>query len=359
MFAAVILCTAVIPGGIAWSRGVFYEKDLEKKLEARFNAKQTSTLQLRHDIQTRVGALNQLLLSSTDGEVRQDIDRVIELRNTLVADLSTRVPYSVNAFANSALNTFYWPMLYSCLLGISVILKPRGAAPSGVRRFLEPVLTGAGLYVLLELPAWVRAFPSRGEERSVYAFTQLDIDPPSFFYQELEVLGLMILVATIWGQWRAHLHDLRNALPVSVPDPRKELLSPARIEQVHGVFLHWQSVSALLGAFSLTLFLFYWRSISVLHDGRYILSAFVFHVLTILTWGAVSLPLLEVGRHWNHLKTRAIHQTLMSDDKADATFWLEAIQETRPFNTWNAVGVASIVMGALAAPLLHALFELG
>ncbi|MCY1041950.1 hypothetical protein OV208_11550 [Corallococcus sp. bb12-1] len=134
-------------------------------------------------------------------------------------------------------------------------------------------------------------------------------------------------------------------------------MSAARIAHVRSVFLHWQAVSAVLGAFALTLSLFVWRSISIFQDGQLLLFAFTFHVFTMLTWGAVSLPLMEVGRHWNQLKTRAIPQALMSSDKADATFWLDVIQETRPFSTWNVVGAASIIFGALSAPMLHTLFS--
>ncbi|MCY1041951.1 hypothetical protein OV208_11555 [Corallococcus sp. bb12-1] len=130
--------------------------------------------------------------------MRQDIETNLEFRKALMEDLSGHSHHIINAFSNSFLNTFYWPMLYTCLLGIAVILKPRGATEPGLRRFTPPILTGTGLYLLLELPSLARAFLPEGEERSIYVFTQSDIDLPSFAYQEFEILGLMILLATIW-----------------------------------------------------------------------------------------------------------------------------------------------------------------
>src|SRR4051812_12452909 len=94
--------------------------------------------------------------------------------------------------------------------------------------------------------------------RTVYTFVNFDIDHLSFFYQELEILELDMMIAIMWWQWSQYPVECRHKLNGLEAGSLQRVLNPKLTNKLSETFSHWQAASFTLAAVFFSVLIFYW-----------------------------------------------------------------------------------------------------
>uniref|UniRef100_UPI003B3B7B77 hypothetical protein n=1 Tax=Spirosoma sp. TaxID=1899569 RepID=UPI003B3B7B77 len=144
-----------------------------------------------------------------------------------------------------------------------------------------------------------------------------------------------------------------------VRDPAKEVFNRKRIDEITGVFLHWQVSSLLLTGAFIGWSYYYWDMVFVINDKRYLMSAIIIHIIWLSTWLIISLPLISAWHSWQQLKMRAISMYLSQNSRSSnspvAEDFIKTINELHPVGFWNAAASGIGVAISLLTPVLQAL----
>ena len=136
-------------------------------------------------------------------------------------------------------------------------------------------------------------------------------------------------------------------------------LDPSLIKQLATSFLHWQGTSIILAFGFIWYTQFFWHTVIVIGDRRYILQAFIIHGIWIFTWLIISLPLLTTWNHWQLARAKAIYYVISSEsnskDKTDSI--LSAIRDSQPISGWNAAVSGAAAILSLFSPFIHYIFR--
>jgi hypothetical protein len=317
LLAGSLIWTVFIPGMIAWRDGVFYEEDIQKRLPAEagmtLEASQRAQRLLRSStakLEDQTVALISQIASTSKAEAIPDqtalaaAKLLLEIHVQLHAEASHPVQPIVVApfFLNPQL--WLWPAIYFCLGFIAFLLKPAaGSGAAKATRIRYNILVGCAIYMLYEWPLWARNFIFASHGRTLYAYTNYDIDPASFLMQELVIIGFCLLLARIWLQWYSlpaarHRQGSETALA--------QTFNEAALSNLSDMLFRWQYMSVVLalgfGFFSN----FFWRIVFQFHDQRYVISAISAHLLWAVTWIAISLPLVSRWQGWESTRWQAV-----------------------------------------------------
>ena len=81
--------------------------------------------------------------------------------------------------------------------------------------------------------------------------------------------------------------------------------------------------------------IYFWKRVIQFGEMRYILHGLVVHLLWAITWGIVSLPMVEKWRQWSEVKLNVV-AAISSDKNPEKA--LEVLKEVRPFSFGVLVG---------------------
>jgi hypothetical protein len=279
------------------------------------------------------------------------LEALLRLREALsLQQQRSTPPLSVVAFYLNP-QILFWPGLYSSLICLVWVLRPSVPRPSR-RDFATIVALGAGIYVFYDWPLWLRNFWLSNQARTIYAFSNYDVDRASFIAQELTIIGFSLLLATLWWQWsHAASPTIRRGIGTR---PALARACDVRLSaDVGRAFVRWQVNSVVLAAGFLFATNFYWTIVKVYGDPRYLLSALLIHFLWGVTWMLISLPVLTLWNHWHAIRGAAMAELLASDRGADDEWRASVLAEMRPLGTANLSLSAVSAFGSFLLPLVR------
>lgn len=369
MFAGALIWTVFIPGLIAWRGGVFYSEDIEKRLPPK--ARQSLDDNLRdqqllidstRQAESRAIALIGSVASTEKTSIKPSEDALssakllLDIHTHLETDLIHRTPPIVVApfFLNPQL--WLWPAIYFCLGIITFLLKPSASLFGATKSLSLPrtILLASTIYVLYEWPLWARNFIFGSHGRTLFAYTNFDIHPPSFVMQEAVIFVFCFLLARIWLQWfLLPLASLKRRSHTAVA----KALDECTLNNLSEMLFCWQYTSVVLalgfGFFSN----FFWRIVFQFHDQRYVISAISAHVLWATTWIAISLPLVLQWQNWESNRWQAIVEverdaSRSNDEKKRLT---HGLKELRPGGFAALLGSAVIAAFSFVMPIIKEL----
>jgi len=337
------MCTAVLPGVVAWHEHVFFRDDLVRKLTPSQAAPLLASQREQAARDATLRKVSALIDRVLDGSAKEpDLGDLVSLRSDLAHAPAISQVTVYPFLANPQL--LLWPCIYSCL-GIIVMITNGGAYLAGRRKQL---LLGGLVYAFYEWPLWVRNFFTGNEGRAVLAYPNFDVGPESFFAQELTILGFGVLLMAAWLQW-LHLADEARRASHDASSP----FQPKRLENLTDEFARWLVSSVLLGLGFFWFTAFFWNLVWLKHDARYVPSAVLAHVLWGTSWLLLSWKPYIVWRSWIALKSQYIFDAIEAGSTKVAD---EKLSELAPAREGFAfVGIVGAVV-AFLLPLGQAAF---
>jgi hypothetical protein len=294
-----ISMTVFIPGIIASHEKVFLDGDIRSRLPAsaaaslqKYEAEKLAQSQSVANIKEHLHAIN----DPTQFKELAFYTQLLEQKQKETT--SSKPPLYLIGFYLSP-QMLLWPAIYSslgCLLFCFTQPSRRHSSWKSRSRFF---FVGSLIYVYYEWPLWARNFLLGAHGRTVYAYTNFDIDVPSFLAQEATIAGFAFLLAAVWLRW----DDLTAAQGQRRSAPEESILDLNALANLQKAFLQWIISSVVLGLGFAYFTSFFWNLVAGYHDQRYILSAFLAHSLWVITWAFISMPL---ARSWLVLRERRI-----------------------------------------------------
>lgn len=352
-----------LPAVVALATHTFHDEQVEAILARKFPEKYQELSEFRRRAnarQTELSRIDSILTNcSVHPEVWPQLGSLIQTREVLKAESKQeRPPIIVSGFSQGNLLGL-WPVAYSCL-GILVFVM--GPKSGGLKRRI-----GAGLLLFLFIvfmhrwPVWWRNSSLGQIGRTTYAGNNLDMHPVPFFVQEFMGILVDILIALVWVKWLSYLVQLRSDLFAKAPSEKLTVdaaFDKRRRARVSHEFYRWQIASAVLAGAFINYTYFFWKTVFIENDARYLVSAVTMHALWAFTWIIVSLPLICTWQQWSRIKARAITLLLSADsDVKDKELKLKVLLESDPVSTRKIS--ASSVAGAVAfvLPLLQVFWK--
>lgn len=296
-----LLVTVFVPGFIAKRHGVFFDEDVRSKLP---KAASQSLGQYENERKRLNGELDGVKkrfngLDSVGQE--RDVDLYTHLLAQREKEVGAIKPpiYTIGFFLSPQM--LLWPAIYTSLGCLLICFESPRLERMKRKHVLVLLGLGSLIYVYYEWPLWARNFLLGSHGRTVFAFTNYDIDKASFLTQEGMIAGFAFLLAAVWMKWSYIAEEQQETLK---RESGKGYFNPALLSRVQSVFSLW-ILSSLVLALGFAYFTtFFWNLVAGYHDQRYILSAFLAHSLWILTWSVLSMPLL---RCWSLLRAERLH----------------------------------------------------
>jgi hypothetical protein len=296
-----VVLTLLLPGMTAEVDGVFYDSGVRSKLPRDAAGILNAFEKQRSMLGQSVNSLQTELDSINDKKQQKDFDfylHLLEERHQELADL--RPPIFVIGFFLSP-QMLLWPAIYTslgCLLFASRQNMPRFSRED----FLRLLWIGLFVYGYYEWPLWVRNFLLGQHGRTVFAYTNFDIDPKSFVIQEGTIAAFAFLLSAVWLKWSRiakEVEEQNSAAAIGLDD----YLNSRFVLQLQRAFYSWIVNSIALGLGFAYFTTFFWNLVAQYHDQRYILSAFLSHSLWAATWVFLSIPL---AKNWICLKEKRL-----------------------------------------------------
>lgn len=352
-----VVFTIIVPGFVAAHGEVFYTSTIERKLPkaqrtvlTRYRAEQTRRQQL---LQQHSATVASALAHGDD--TRAEI--ALRERNQLQDEiLRAKPPIEVIPFYLNP-QMLSWCAAYTCLGWMIILIAPPTTVPLRHLVFNFPTVYLIVLtYVAYEWPLWMRNFVLSDEGRVIYAFPNYDMHPGSFFMQEAVVFGFCAQLTIVWRQWLAYLRQVQVDDPASEVDRNhlSLLTDSAAAASFREVFFRWvvASLILLLGFSGLTAL--YWELVARHHDQRYLISAFLVHLLWGITWVVISLPLLNEWQVWAHSRTMALQALAEMQNSEDALRRSALLKEIQPVTGVTLIAANATSVVTFILPIIQA-----
>jgi hypothetical protein len=361
MSATMIACllTLFFPGVVATRDKVFYDSEVRAKLPAPASAALKGYEDRKLKLSESIAGIQKNLDSVTQVSQQGDLHFYAELLKEKREEAAQLAPpaYAIGFFLSPQM--LLWPAIYAALGSLLVCFPNSKRHPLHAVARWRTLLLGAFIYLYYEWPLWTRNLLLGSNGRTVYAYTNYDIDVWSFLTQEVTIAGFSFLIASVWVRWLDHAAFPENDLPI---EPDTTYLNPRIVFHFQREFYRWIVASFMLGLGFIYFTTFFWSLVARYHDERYIVSAFLAHSLWALTWVFLSVPLVKC---WNELKARKLSAIarLMEINQAtpgkseqldlDSLEKLESIAGIRI----SIAGVGAII--SLALPILQLFLHKG
>jgi hypothetical protein len=349
----VVILTMAIPAAIALARNVFTEEGMLASMPPKIKAEYETSKKRRSTLEDAIKRIDETLANESVPERQRDLLANRQVLTQLRAQAAPTV--AVNSYDKNRLNMLWWPVFYLFGLAMAVGARPplRTKIPIGA-----VVKTGALLYLVYTLPHWMRSFLMQSSSRTIYSFVNVDIDPYSFAYQEIEVLGLMLFIAYTWVSWSAYDDEARplSAPSQGMPSALERSCGPA-FQAISRELSRWHIASLAVAAlFSATL-AFYVGNIRFWQDPRYVPSAVILEGIGLITWYMVSRPLIHAWRAWHEAREEALAQlaTGTSPTPHSIEDSVKLLDQARPQSVWSVMVSGLVVSVSFAVPLIQML----
>lgn len=294
--------TLFVPGLVAVKDRVFNDADVQARLPASAGHSLQAYIIRRDSLNNSIISLRENLDSIHDPAQQKDFDFYVHLMEERRQELTNLQPPIFAAGFFLSPQMLLWPAIYTSLGCLLFCFPNSKKKPFRLKRILQNLWLGALIYFFYEWPLWTRNFLLGSNGRTVYAYSNYDIDPKSFFAQELMIAGFAVLIAAVWLRWSDFTIDATR-MDAAAIESQLDYLSPQFVVRLQDAFSNWIVSSVVLGLGFVYFTTFFWSLVAKYHDERYIVSAFLAHSLWALTWVFLSMPVITL---WKSLKTRRL-----------------------------------------------------
>jgi len=357
VFVLAIFITAIIPGGVAWIGGVFYKSGLIEHLPADIRLRYQNYEAEKNRLTTLSKSIDARLLNSTieGSNVIHDLINAKEKIDARLSYMEQKAPIVLVPF-------YPQPFLFTgpyTALGLLLLVFSSGAPTTTHGRGIVAYAGLGGLiYVIYQIPLWIRNFVTTNEGRVIFAFPNADIYFGSFVTQEIVIFLFSCLLAACWYLWADVGHQARKA--AAELEQKDSIFEIEIAEMVSDTFYLWvwHSLILALGFFFLTWF--YWDAVHRYNDDRYLASAIIAHTLWGVSWILLSMRLFWIWRSWNRVRLRAIAElanAVESGASARCDSTLKLLAEAQPISHIQAsIGWLGAAV-SFVAPFVQAFFK--
>ncbi|WP_417387411.1 hypothetical protein [Gimesia sp.] len=233
-------------------------------------------------------------ISMADSSELESLIEEYELLSNFAQNYSKRLRLA--KYANSQTRHYYFVSylaLSVCLLFRIRNMRSTNEITQMTNFHTKSILLGVTFYIFFHWSNWLRNSSYGHEDRRLFSYAHFDVSPPGFIFQEIQAFGLMILAGYI------------TCLFI-IPLPSKENDKRMNLDQayifsrdVKRKFEAWQIYSLLLILAFLPWTIFFWRIVLAIGESRYFASAVSIHVIWLLIWIVITIPIIKSFEHWH------------------------------------------------------------
>lgn len=314
-----------------------------------------------------------------DADARR-ISKLTRKREELIElNSSIHIPYEIKEHQYLNFSTAFWCFSYSVLLTLFYIVTPlhdRSDMPTKCSEsqvlvwkviiFVHFLLL---VVVIWQLPGWARNFCTQQEEsRIVFAHSNYDISPLSFWVEQSNIFIFSVFLACLWLKWFHLAIKSHRRETESNPSGGENREGPCRSvemvfnemrRKVSDAFHLWQLESVLISCIFVWGTFFYWDKVINVGDTRYYIEAIGFHALWAITWGIISIQFVQTWREWDNKRHKAIWKCANGEInlKAKREDVIKYLQALKPVSSISLLFSSVVAVGAFVAPLFELLFK--
>jgi hypothetical protein len=345
-----------IPGMLAWKDNVFFHESTKivvesKKPEIKKSLDAYDANQKR--LKNAIAAFDENFAKNPG-----NLALLVGQRRSYIAELREPAHDSVQEFYLHLI-MYFWPIMYFGLGTVAFMMRPNGEG--SLRFWSKPWLTfitSICIYVYTVAPLVFRTQVARfhNDDRTVFAYSNPDIDLPSHIAQLSNFYILALLLAIIWIEWSAWSTELDKRLDAQ--EIEDQTINAQGLNDLSRDLLRWQISFLAISVGFVTYTAIFWDQMIINHDRRFGFEAINIHILWLATVVFISAPLAKRWHRWQLQKIRIVSALINSGMDADLIkAKLDAIQELQPIGKWNITASGIAVILSFAGPLLQALIK--
>ena len=206
-----------MPGLVAWHGNVFFQSGIDSKLTLFPDASQLMQDFARRQsiLATRLAQIDAATSDAIKGGKTIDFSALRSEMTTVQMQLKAeRPPVSAQPFWQHVI-MYFWPLMYFCLGTLVLVLRPPSSKSTkafDLRQTLQIGIMAAIIFIFATGPLIVRNLIAlkHSDLRTVYAYSNLDVDLTSFVCQIVNFLIFSILISILWHQWMRHSFMIRS-----------------------------------------------------------------------------------------------------------------------------------------------------
>lgn len=256
-------------------------------------------------------------------------------------------------------------MMYFCLCMITVVLRPPKTSGPSTRSkdVLAITATTAVIFIFTAGPLFLRnfAFEENSSDRTVYAYSNFDVSPASFWVQVLNFLVFSFLLASIWNQWsKYYCERVRKIESTRFNSALESAFDADNLATLSTEILRWQICLVFLSAGFMIYTAIFWKQIISNGDLRFLIEAFFTHALWLISAVIMAMPFWATWRAWRFNRVRALGELVQGPQSKsdDLETKLSALRELRPVGSWNVTTIVATILSSLLPPMIQLIFKI-
>src|SRR6185312_4797303 len=148
--------------------------------------------------------------------------------------------------------------------------------------------------------------------RTIYSYVNYDIDPFSYWLQELRALTFSFLLGATLTIGEEIKKENILFIKSFNGEPTLETFVDFSLK-LRDNFSKWQRNIFIIIVIFLPWTWFYWENITIYNDARYLFAAILFHSFWVISICLFSSPIISFRSHWWKMKTQIILKYLKND----------------------------------------------
>jgi hypothetical protein len=256
---------------------------------------------------------------------------------------------------------YFWPLMYFCLGTLVLVLRPHNKQFIIKHNIAQISLTMIIIFIFATGPLIVRniiALKST-QGRTVYAYSNLDIDPASFGCQLANFLIFSRLLAILWHQWISYSAKFLVKSNDHSCDAVKAMLNADTLDALSAELRRFQTAFAVLSIGFIGYTAIFWKQVIDNGDFRFILESFFAHAFWIISAVLIALPFWRLWLAWRRNRVRAIGQLIQAPSEAgNLEAKLNSLATLHPVGSWDAAALIATIGSSLAAPAIQLILKL-
>lgn len=138
-----------------------------------------------------------------------------------------------------------------------------------------------------------------------------------------------------------------------------EVLKGDELSTLSDLLFCWQYTSAILAGGFCFFSNFYWQLVIRYQDQRYLVSALTAHLIWLISWIAISLPLVSRWQRWETSRGRAVADILVDQARPanEREQLAQALTDLRPGGFGTLLLSAALAVASFVFPIVKELWH--
>jgi|GEM_PF-3797956 len=255
---------------------------------------------------------------------------------------------SFSGFIDNQLN-YIWLTTYT-FFAIFIFIFYRGWFKPG--QIVPLSLIVLIILLLFDGPNWFRNTDLGKHGRTIYSYVNYDIDPFSYWLQELRALTFSFLLGATLTIGEEIKKENILFIKSFNGEPTLETFVDFSLK-LRDNFSKWQRNIFIIIVIFLPWTWFYWENITIYNDARYLFAAILFHSFWVISICLFSSPIISFRSHWWKMKTQIILKYL-KNDQPDQIAQFEYLE---PYPKFQFLVSAFTALVSLFLPFVQIFFK--